>query len=609
MKNKKSLSRQILLSIAFSAPLFTFGLKTDGTDADSVKKLLDFKKIIFKIDTYDDISEYDTNNNGVVNVFDVMRCKRNVYNITVCPPSETSQTTVTTTPPTDITQPTTATTTSPVTTITSVSSTTDTTVTTTSAPLTTTTATTTSAPPVTTVTTTTTPPPVTTEMPKYKMISNMKSILQGPELPTGCEATGLTTVIRWYGYDVSKMDIALKYMPSAPVYYSGGYLYGPDFITTFAGNPQTEGLSYGCYIPCLMTTANSYFSSVGSSYRAKNLTGTELEELFKYVSNNTPVVLISTPELITPRTGDSWWTPDGRYVTWQRGHHCMVLMGYDLRNNKVYCADPMMRKGIVGYDLTLFKHIYNLKGKNAMIIDTGSVTVPVSYAKVGDVIRYAGYAHTTSSDGSDDKEFYLDSNTYTVTHIHPKEANQIYGVCIGNIGWVSYDALKENLPYYTQNQTHPDTPTSTLNGVHSLKNGLSSKYLNVDYGKDADGTNIYQWTRDNSNEQKFKLVQNEEYYSIYAMCSNSGNDKMVTSSAYAGANVYLYSASHEQQEWLITPVQNSLAYKIALKSNPELVLTAHDSSNGSGTGTDYTSTGNVYLSKYSGYSSQMWYIE
>ncbi|MBE6843661.1 MAG: hypothetical protein E7510_12650 [Ruminococcus sp.] len=607
MKNKKSLSRQILLSIAFSAPLFTFGLKTDGTDADSVKKLLDFKKIIFKIDTYDDISEYDTNSNGVVNVFDVMRCKRNVYNITVCPPSETSQTTVTTKPPTDITQPTTATTTSPATTITSVSSTTDTTVTTTSAPLTTTTATTTSAPPVTTVTTTTTPPPVTTEMPKYKMISNMKSILQGPELPTGCEATGLTTVIRWYGYDVSKMDIALKYMPSAPVYYSGGYLYGPDFITTFAGNPQTEGLSYGCYIPCLMTTANNYFSAVGSNYKAKNLTGTELEDLFPYVANNIPVILISTPELITPRTGDSWWTPDGRYVTWQRGHHCMVLMGYDLRNNKVYCADPMMRKGIVGYDLALFKQIYNLKGKNAMIIDTGSANVPVSYAKVGDVIRYAGYAHTTSTNGSDDKEFYLDSNLYTVTYIYPQEANQIYGVCIGNMGWVGYDALKENLPAYSSQSQTP----SALSGVKNLKNAMSGKYLNVDYGKDINGTNIYQWTRDNSTEQKFKIVNNNDYYLIYAMCSSSGNDKMVTSvSAYAGANVHLYEKiSDQQQQWIITQVANSSAYTIALKSNPELVLTAHDSSNGSGTGTDYTSTGNVYLSKYSGYSSQMWYIE
>ena len=37
--------------------------------------------------------------------------------------------------------------------------------------------------------------------------------------------------------------------------------------------------------------------------------------------------------------------------------------------------------------------------------------------------------------------------------------------------------------------------------IYSLKNAASGKYLNVHNGVDAVGTNIYQWTKDNSKEQ------------------------------------------------------------------------------------------------------------
>ncbi len=492
--------------------------------------------------------------------------------------------------------------------------------TTTTAPVTTTVTTTTTAPVTTTVTTTTTPAPVVT-VPEKKIISSVKSMLQSPELPTGCEATGLTIAVRWYGYDVSKNDMAMKYMPRQDFYYSGGKLIGADFITTFAGDPSRNDLSYGCYIPCMVKTVDNYFQAVGSSYRGKDISGKELEDLFPYIANNIPVVVISTPELVNPRTGDSWYTADGRYVTWQRGHHCTVLIGYDKTRSKVYCADPMMLKGVVEWDIAQFKSIYNQKGKHAMIIDTGSVKPPKKALKEGDQVRFAGWVNTSSDGSGSDK--YLDSGVYTITKILDPSLKR--PVNIGNAGWAPYDAIYENQPYYGSGTPsepttpeNPASPTPSSNAVSAVTNGqvynivncMSRKYLNVDYGKDVDGTNIYQWTSDGSTEQKFKAVSASDAWKLMAMCSSSGGNRMVTAvKPEDGENVYLYKQTNDvTQLWTFTKVKDGV-FAIGLKAYPGYVLTAYDYNNGSASGTSKTSGGNVFLSKYTGAENQLWYFE
>lgn len=631
MNTKKKILKQIMPAILLSVPMFL--ANADHFKASERLTLLELKNYLLNPKKSTVSTVYDLNKNGKSDVFDLIRLKRTEYGIveevtfiTTSPAHTTASSPVTTSyQETSVSETTTPvsssspkqTTSPPISTITSTTSTepvltTTSTYVTTSVSTTTTkltTTVTTTTPPVTTSPSVTTPPQVTTPppvtaMPQRKFISNMRSFVQEPELPTGCEATGLTIALRWYGYDIDKVTIATKYMPQMAVYYSGGRMYGPDFMTTFAGNPTSTGLSYGCYIPCLKTTAERYFKSVGSSYRAKDITGTELEDLFPYVANNTPVVLISTPELMTPYQGDSWYTPDGRYVTWQRGHHCMVLMGYDKTRSKVYCADPMMRKGIVEYDLAKFKQIYNMKKKSAMIIDTGSVTVPSRTASVGETVRYVGYMNSTSEGNG--IETYYDSNVYTVTKIHPDESLP-YRVCLGNIGWVSMDALRENIAYFGSGSSDPNVPVNS--GIYNIKNAQSLKYINVDYGKDVNETNIYQWSKDNSTEQKFKLFYDGTSYKICAMCSSNGADKVITASWPAsGYNIYLYSqVNTETQQWIIKEEGN--AYIIALKAHPSLVLTASGYNNGSANGTLSSSAGNIYLSEYTGAKSQLWYFE
>ncbi len=664
--NRKKLIPAALLAL----PVALAGLRGTSADALEKKSIYNLKLFIFNNGQYD--SSYDLNGNGKSDVFDIIRIKQHQYStgsrtivnspvavtttaetsspavsltelsgsvtdgsvttaaVTETTGEETSGPAVTTVPADTLTSPAETspvsetspeeTTTVPETTasVTEQASAAVTTAeTTTEAPVTTTvtTASVTEAPVTTVVTTVTTPVTTVTTpaapLPQKKIISSVKSFVQGPELPTGCEATGLTIAIRWYGYNADKVDIAMKYMPRQDFTHSGDRLIGADFRTTFAGDPSRNDMSYGCYIPCMISTVDNYFKAVGSSYRGKDISGRELEELFPYIARRIPVILISTPELITPRPGDAWYTADGRYVQWQRGHHCMVLIGYDKTRSKVYCADPMMRAGIVEYDLGAFKNIYNLKGKNAMIIDTGSVTVPVTTLKPGETVRFAGWVNS-QSDGKGSERF-LETGVYTISQIHPNTSLPC-PVNISGIGWTSYDALYENSPYFGTGTPSPsDNPPSsgdsavTGGRVYNIVNASSGKYLNVNYGRDTDGANIYQYTNDGTTEQKFKLTADGDAWKIMAMCSSSGNSRMVTASKTAdGENVYLWqSVSSVTQQWTIKKIGEN-RYCIALKAYPGYVLTVSDKSNGTAAGTGSGAAGNVYISKYTGADNQLW---
>lgn len=249
--------------------------------------------------------------------------------------------------------------------------TTTTTTTTTSSSTTTTTTTTT-----TTSTTTTTTPTVTTAMPSSTAL-NVNCILQkaSPSLPTGCEATALTIALNYYGFGANKYDIAMTYLPR--MNFTGSY--GADFRYVFPGDPSSES-GYGCYAPAITATANAYFTANKNASYAENISGTDFTDLYKYIAQGTPVVFWGTMNMSAPFLTSSWYTPDGKYVTWNAREHCLVLVGYNKSAGTVLVADPL--KGTVTYDANLVEQRYNDMGKNAVIIhksneykgENGSVT-------------------------------------------------------------------------------------------------------------------------------------------------------------------------------------------------------------------------------------------
>ena len=154
--------------------------------------------------------------------------------------------------------------------------------------------------------------------------------------------------------------------------------------------------------------------------------------------------------------------------------------------------------------------------------------------------------------------------------------------------------------------------------IYNIKNVNSGKYLNVHSGVDADGTNIYQWTKDGSTEQNFKVIYcpSTDSYTFYAMCSSNGNFRVVNihlqrgvEPLASGQNVNLWDpdAAYTQQ-FIIVPLGEN-QYRIACRNDIWLFLAANGTSNGSSGGTSPTSSGNVYLSEYVASMTQHWVFE
>lgn len=160
--------------------------------------------------------------------------------------------------------------------------------------------------------------------------------------------------------------------------------------------------------------------------------------------------------------------------------------------------------------------------------------------------------------------------------------------------------------------------TSVTNGmIYNIQNKASGKYLNVNLGTDANGTNVIQWTGDGSIEQKFRLVYvpvdynstNIDAYKLYAMCSSKGAGRVLdllrkggsaSGPIESGCNVDIWAngstvAENDCQYWKVQN-EGSGYFSIRLKYNQSLVLTSYGTANGSGAGTSPTSAGNVFVS-------------
>lgn len=183
-----------------------------------------------------------------------------------------------------------------------------------------------------------------------------KAICQYPELPTGCEITSLTMVLNHYKYNVDKGSLSDKYL-------NKGEVGKVDPRKQFEGDPR-DGNSYGCYAPVIVDTANKYLSEYGSKKRAYDLTGTPLQNLFKYTENLIPVMTWCTYKL-QPGHYSVTWNVDGKELTWYTPEHCMVLLGEE--DGYVYMADPAYGK-IKKYNRKLFEKRYNELFKQAVVI-------------------------------------------------------------------------------------------------------------------------------------------------------------------------------------------------------------------------------------------------
>lgn len=191
-------------------------------------------------------------------------------------------------------------------------------------------------------------------------------ILQNPELPSGCEITALTGILNYLGFTIDKLVMTDEYFPQEIFTIKKGKLYGANPYTHYAGNPRNKNSGFYCFPPPIVEAANLYFSDIGTTMTAIDITGCEKEVILSYVKMGIPVLTWTTIDLETPRINYSWYLNNTKeeyqaYVNL----HCMILTGFD--NDTVTVIDPL--KGKVAYNKKTFFEIYEAIGKNAMIVN------------------------------------------------------------------------------------------------------------------------------------------------------------------------------------------------------------------------------------------------
>lgn len=184
----------------------------------------------------------------------------------------------------------------------------------------------------------------------------VESILQFPELPTGCEVTSLTMILRYYGYNITKEELVNNYM----LYRTAEYPVG------FEGSPYSTSGSL-MWPPAIVDMANNFLENNKSDLRGNNLSGLTLDALLEYIDRDAPVMVWINESFSTYIEYDGIICEyDGYTYHSFWGEHCVVLTGYDVEKNVVYINNPQV--GEQEIDINLFREIYEICGSCAAVI-------------------------------------------------------------------------------------------------------------------------------------------------------------------------------------------------------------------------------------------------
>ena len=198
-----------------------------------------------------------------------------------------------------------------------------------------------------------------------KVYMPVDDLMQNPELPNGCEITSLTALLNYYGYGVTKTEMADKYLTKEPFHRNGGKLYGANPYKAFAGNPREQS-GFFVYAPPIVEAANLYINRVLGAHGAYDVSGSTKEEILQFLDRGNPVVTWVTLDLSKPKLNYSWYIRDsGEKFMAPINLHAVVLKGYDDKN--VYYMDPLRGK-VIRDTMEFFLSYYEL-GKHAVIVD------------------------------------------------------------------------------------------------------------------------------------------------------------------------------------------------------------------------------------------------
>ncbi|MGQ3540599.1 C39 family peptidase [Bacillus cereus] len=164
------------------------------------------------------------------------------------------------------------------------------------------------------------------------ILSNVPLIQQLPELDRGCEVTSLAMMLQYAGVSVDKMTLANEIKKVD--FIDDGVRGNPN--EGFVGNIYTFSESgYAVYHGPLFQLAEKYLPN-----KAVDLTGKNIEEIYKSIKAGQPVVMITNATFAPLDEAEfTTWETNSGDISITYNEHCVVLIGYD--QESVYIRDPL----------------------------------------------------------------------------------------------------------------------------------------------------------------------------------------------------------------------------------------------------------------------------
>ncbi len=183
--------------------------------------------------------------------------------------------------------------------------------------------------------------------------------MDDPELYNGCEVTSLAMLLNYYGFDVTKNELA-ESLTSVPYQYDDG-LYGNPNKGFVGSMDATNGIGYSVYHAPIASLAQKY---IDNDFQVIDLTGKSLDEILAYCLNGAPIWTIVTTSYAATDDLETWKTPTGTVeISWSV--HSAVITGFN--SDKIIVNDPYGEKNKT-VDREDFEAAFKQMGNQAITI-------------------------------------------------------------------------------------------------------------------------------------------------------------------------------------------------------------------------------------------------
>lgn len=183
--------------------------------------------------------------------------------------------------------------------------------------------------PETTTTTTTTPKPETTTTTEPEPVQDVRLDIEGVnsyvDFPSGSGLSAVATVLKYYGIDVTMEEL----YNAADIYADLSLVDGltPSPWEKIVVSPETTSSVY--FAPPIINMANEYLSNIGSTMKAKDVSGKSVEDLLSFVASGKPIIIWATETGKAAPDGLSWIADNGDEILTKAEVKVYVIVGFN----------------------------------------------------------------------------------------------------------------------------------------------------------------------------------------------------------------------------------------------------------------------------------------